>query len=262
GRFELGCDINEPVAKVILSGTQLNNLCAVQINGGRNVALKQNTSYDKLSNKVFPGTSSRAVDGNTSAIFDTCAKAVPFWTLTYKNDFIITRILLYNIRDFGYRTQYFELTGYGFGHEEDTLLFRNDYTIVKEPIVAVLNRDWKKPWRFLAIIAKSVFEAMMLCEVETFGDCPPKTGGLLCDSCEGRCIHGSCFKDGTCEVGCNGTAFPPLCLQGCGSNTWGLNCDKNCVGCYNASCDQLSGLCTHGCNGYSDPPDCTKGKFP
>uniref|UniRef100_A0A2C9LZP6 Fucolectin tachylectin-4 pentraxin-1 domain-containing protein n=1 Tax=Biomphalaria glabrata TaxID=6526 RepID=A0A2C9LZP6_BIOGL len=69
--LDIQCDLTEAIQTVIITGTGQTSLCSLYINGGRNVALKQNTS--QTSDHMEPGKgtfdASRAVDGNTNSIF-------------------------------------------------------------------------------------------------------------------------------------------------------------------------------------------------
>ncbi|CAL1534165.1 unnamed protein product, partial [Lymnaea stagnalis] len=225
-RFELSCYLNEPVSKVILSGSQLKNLCALQINGGRNIALKQDVSIEENSQTISQGSSSLAVDGNSSPKYDTCAKPVISLTLTFNKDFMITRILLYAREDFKDLHVKFDLSAYN--ARNDLQVRVQDYTTDKKKINEVLNGHWKSPWRYVIVNSTLIEDVMPLCEVEAFGDCPLKTAGLYCETCEGRCTLGECYRDGTCKLGCLGPTIPPLCIQKCTQGTWGKDCIHSC----------------------------------
>ncbi|CAL1534168.1 unnamed protein product [Lymnaea stagnalis] len=263
-RFEIRCDLQDSFTTLILSGESVHHLCTLDVNGGRNVALKQETKQAGDLNKDFPTTSDLAVDGNTSSVLSdgTCAHTsqsqdpLPSWTLKYKNDFLITRILLYNMQDNGDRLQQFSIDGYD--ADNNPIFSHVDQREQTLEVYDVVNTHWATRIRSFVVTVWHTKDALALCEVETFGECPAGTADLDCKSCKDNCSVGTCFRDGSCKVGCDGMANPPLCVQDCPSGKWGSNCSENCsTNCYNQSCHSETGACSKGCDGYSDPPLCS-----
>ncbi|CAL1534169.1 unnamed protein product, partial [Lymnaea stagnalis] len=108
--FEIHCDAQGAITEMTLEGDHVAKLCSLNVNGGRNVALKQNTTQSEADTPGnFP--SDLAVDGNHLADFSqqSCTlthvpdvKVKPTWNLTFDKSYLVTRFVLYsNADEFG-----------------------------------------------------------------------------------------------------------------------------------------------------------------
>nr|KAI8754701.1 receptor-type tyrosine-protein phosphatase alpha-like [Biomphalaria glabrata] len=140
---------------------------------------------------------------------------------------------------------------------------------IKDPYTSVqaiyfINGSSSKPIKYFTIketnTACNQCPFITLCEVETYGECPPGKWSLPCtQNCPTSCPT-SCDRDsGVCTSVCAGFSNPPACTETCRPGTWGINCTNTCSPkCVNLSCHPITGECTQGCLGYSDPPQCTR----
>ncbi|KAH9495574.1 hypothetical protein Btru_013638, partial [Bulinus truncatus] len=89
---------------------------------------------------------------------------------------------------------------------------------------------------------------LMACELELYGDCPPKTHGLDCtNSCSEACYDGQCDIEGNC-LSCSPGNYSSDCLMACSS------------ACINSTYDKNSGECFEGCMPGYYTARCDKGK--
>ncbi|KAH9491432.1 hypothetical protein Btru_032161 [Bulinus truncatus] len=260
---------------LILSGAGLRSLCSLFVNGGRNVALKQNARQTSVMGRYM---ASLAVDGNTNGQFqqDSCTHteghdASPAWTLVLDTPKKISRLVLYNRQDCCIeRLTQFKLQAMGssgdvvFAYNVSSLSVMPLYDVTvhpSKPIVQItistaLSTLMRDKYGYQNLI-------LTLCEVELYGDCAPGTWGLECDKvcptqCNDSCHHGT----GECYA-CLGYSNPPECSTECCSGRWGFNCQQNCsMNCLNELCNIQTGLCEQGCYGAVNFPYCDTGLCP
>ncbi|KAH9494721.1 hypothetical protein Btru_017716 [Bulinus truncatus] len=247
------CDLNETIQELTVTGTGLKSLCSLFVSGGKNVALKQESSQSSTHDKAFPML---AVDGNTNGIFTkgSCAHTsefdpTPSWTLALDTPKVVNRFVLYN-RDpsdcCSDRLRYFRLETLDINNNilwtyQDTRETLQVYTVTsvqRYPVCKV---------RITPTNSINNQVVLTLCEVMVFGDCIPGTWGLECnETCPRKCNNTSCNQDtGVCPLGCE-------------KGFWGDFCQNSCsVNCYNKTCDKKTGVCDNGCIGFSNPPICT-----
>ncbi|CAL1534180.1 unnamed protein product [Lymnaea stagnalis] len=186
----------------------------------------------------------------------------PNWTVTFRENHAVNRIVLYNRFDSAdvpccpERLMHFGLQTFNanyspvFSYRDagDTALLTYTVTVPDAQRHVLIN----------GIRVDSNIQVLTLCEVQAFGECAPGTWGLECkNKCNPSCGTSCDVENGLCQS-CIGFSSPPTCDIECESNQWGINCHQNCsTQCYVQSCNSRTGVCDKGCNGYNDPPFCT-----
>uniref|UniRef100_A0A2C9LEY1 protein-tyrosine-phosphatase n=1 Tax=Biomphalaria glabrata TaxID=6526 RepID=A0A2C9LEY1_BIOGL len=269
--MDIRCEDNVITEKLRIQG-KLSSLCSLYINGGRNFAYKQQTQQSSTyteaqGTKVF--SSNLAVDGNTDNDFGSgsCTHTAvgdksPSFNLTFNTSYIVNQFILYNRNGINNnRLQGFRLSS--FDDKNDSVdNIKDPYTSVQA--IYFINGSSSKPIKYFTIketnTACNQCPFITLCEVETYGECPPGKWSLPCtQNCPTSCPT-SCDRDsGVCTIVCAGFSNPPACTETCRPGTWGINCTNTCSPkCVNLSCHRITGECTQGCLGYSDPPQCNR----
>nr|KAI8754324.1 receptor-type tyrosine-protein phosphatase epsilon-like isoform X2 [Biomphalaria glabrata] len=260
------CDLSQTTWKVILEGQGVWSLCSVYINGGRNVALKQNAS--QTSNYSTLMSPENAVDGNSVDIFldkppFSCTHTYvgdksPRWTLTFGEVYTVYRLILVNRGDnqgrlAGFLLQTFDVMNRIVMNYTDPRKSISDkyYVNTNSPTL---------PLKRITIQATSSELILTLCEVEAYGDCPSGKWSLACNlSCDQLCPSKCLVHSGQCETNCVGYTNPPNCTFECPKGRWGVNCSSTCSNCFHGDCNTVTGECILGCLGYDNPPYCTNG---
>ncbi|CAL1546982.1 unnamed protein product, partial [Lymnaea stagnalis] len=127
----------------------------------------------------------------------------------------------------------------------------NDNSELEVYSVTFKNSETKNAIRKIQISSASSTTVLSLCEVEAYGECPPRKWGLQCkDSCPAECTD-TCDKDtGSCRY-CYGYRNPPYCTTGCTSGKYGRNCAISCpANCDYSGCDPFTGNCKMCNSGY------------
>ncbi|KAK6991214.1 hypothetical protein BgiMline_014569, partial [Biomphalaria glabrata] len=91
---EIRCDMDELFDRIVLEGEGVTSLCSINVNGGRNVAMKQPTEQTSTNGT---NVASNAVDGNSDSNFNrgSCTlnnnetDTSPTWTLTFDEPMIV-----------------------------------------------------------------------------------------------------------------------------------------------------------------------------
>ncbi|XP_013075148.2 uncharacterized protein LOC106061530 [Biomphalaria glabrata] len=262
------CDMNGAVNSIILKGEGLTSLCTIQINLGRNFALRQRTEQ---TTTVVNNFASKAVDGDWSGDVTrgSCTETnnvidfTPTWFLTLDEEIAVNIIAI--ILPDKSTSMSRDLLNYKILALDkydslilDMMLENTDFIVniykalIKKVIIQAKNKT-------------STMASLSLCEVLVLGECPPGKWGLDCKKdCNDHCPENCNEIDGSCptQTSCLGY-FPPKCTQVCPPNKWGVKCRENCPGaCAYSYCNNSYGHCTAGCNGYSDPPFCTEACLP
>ncbi|XP_059173383.1 multiple epidermal growth factor-like domains protein 6 isoform X2 [Physella acuta] len=232
-------------------------LCSVYISGGRNVALKQNTSQS--SDYTEAGVvrySFMAVDGNTSGNFShiTCTHTAEHqpgsWRVIFSSTKSVNRYLLYNKNTERQRLKGFVLNSY---NNAGTKLFEYRDTSSNDNVpIYTISSSSHGPVSYVNI---SVRDILTLCEVEIYGDnvCNTRNYGLECTkTCNCNDPTETCFvATGGCRSGCAAGYQGEGCIQLCDAISYGHNCEKKCsTNCLHGSCDVVNGYC----------PSCLPGK--
>ncbi|KAH9490893.1 hypothetical protein Btru_034224 [Bulinus truncatus] len=254
---------NITVKKVVIEGDGITDLCSLYVDGGRNIALKQNTFQS--SGSVID--SNKAVDGGTNQIYGggSCTHSASTydrhnWTLSYNESFVINRIFLYNRVDCCQE----RLANFIFETFTDENKFVFNYTDLNTSNTYEFVHYKNIPIKTVKITATNVVKVdnkdgivLTLCEVETFGDCPPGKWSLECNrTCDRSCPTTCHVDDGTCDSTCVGYSNPPSCTEECEAGKWGINCSQICNSkCYE-TCNNVNGFCDQGCLGFNNPPVC------
>ncbi|XP_055885903.1 uncharacterized protein LOC129926380 isoform X2 [Biomphalaria glabrata] len=264
---EIRCDMDELFDRIVLEGEGVTSLCSINVNGGRNVAMKQPTEQTSTNGT---NVASNAVDGNSDSNFNhgSCTltnnetDTSPTWTLTFDEPMIVNSFEIITREDDPWRKYVYKSAIQFFDTNNDNVL-NYTYLIYWYPWYQFIVNFNKVALKKLSITApKESFPTAILtfCEINIFGDCQPGYWDLDCKkTCDTRCPTSCSVVDGSCTTRCLGYTDAPLCTKECPPNKWGVNCRENCSDrCANRFCNNLDGSCTSGCNGYSDPPYCTQ----
>ncbi|XP_059158862.1 uncharacterized protein LOC131942914 [Physella acuta] len=245
--IDIYCSYGKTVQAVQIDFGETKNICTVNIYGGRNVALKQQT-WQSGNNKML--ISSKAVDGNTNGNlveFESCSQSAGSWILKFPQPMNINRYILYNRADCCQDLlRGFTLTSYSYNNQT---LFT--YT---EPntVVAVYAVTSTSTPSVTAVQIQAKFYILTLCEVEIFEGCPIGWFGPSCQyKC--RCTNNYCNVSGGCYGGssCVSGWFGPLCQYPCNATFYGYNCTSRCsTNCKDQLCENVGGICV----------DCIPGK--
>ncbi|KAH9487867.1 hypothetical protein Btru_067836 [Bulinus truncatus] len=223
--LDIRCDVYDIINQITVTGLGLPSLCSLYINGGRNIALKQQTSMSSVYENF---TSSKAVDGNTDDS--------RVWRL---NGFMLIA-QLENVTVLSHSDKY-----------EKSV--KRTYTILDESTKKISSVN---------IYGNKSKDVLHFCEVEIFGECAAGTWGLNCTKCPSRCPLTCNVDNGRCSTVCYGHSNPPNCTQECRVSKWGHNCENTCSAkCIGRTCNTVTGLCDANCNGLSCPSDCPQGFY-
>ncbi|KAK6991255.1 multiple epidermal growth factor-like domains protein 11, partial [Biomphalaria glabrata] len=251
--IDVWCDLEETFQVLRLTGKVILSLCTLNINGGRNFALKQKTnlsstySSTKYNYTQNDTNSSNAVDGKSSEIYlkfdqKSCAHTAdgdknPTWSVEFPPR-MVTGYVLYDRTDadnlFG-----FKVTS---SLEQQALFLFND-TGAKKLFPKIYRiADSKK--NFVSRVTLTRQNILNVCEVEVYGECPTGTWGLACTNCSQDCPNECHVEDGRCVNLCLGFINPPSCDLPCNKSHYGINCTKQCSNnCKNSECDPKTGEC-------------------
>uniref|UniRef100_A0A2C9KTG8 Fucolectin tachylectin-4 pentraxin-1 domain-containing protein n=1 Tax=Biomphalaria glabrata TaxID=6526 RepID=A0A2C9KTG8_BIOGL len=113
-KYNIYCQMNVAITQITLSGEAVKSICSVHVNGGRNLALKQQTSQTSTHLKY---ESQFAVDGIVapSCRFSNCSHTAvydttPSWSVMFDQAYLFNRFVLYNRLDSStFRLKYFGL---------------------------------------------------------------------------------------------------------------------------------------------------------
>ncbi|BFZ21382.1 hypothetical protein BsWGS_24421 [Bradybaena similaris] len=224
--LDIHCDLAVAVTHVFLSGETVQFLCSFHISGGRNVALKQNTTQSSLYDNLAHAF--KAVDGDTDGHHENSgcthtqfSDPKPTWNITLHHSASVNRYVVYNrIRGtyVDHRLQGFILTSYDpagaevFRFIDTARAAQKVYTVTTPPTeVQTVSIRAAKDHSVDRII-------LTLCEVEIYGDfvCEP---GLYGRDCEHKCncadSNETCFvSTGGCPSGCRPGYQGEDCSQG------------------------------------------------
>ncbi|CAL1532210.1 unnamed protein product [Lymnaea stagnalis] len=266
---DIYCDVDLAVKQVNISGANLasSSLCAVYISGGRNVALKQNTSQSSMLGNY---ASDLAVDGNRNSNLDmhSCTHTDdndrnPSWSLNFTATQSLHRYILYN-RDGlqerlkGFTIEAFDPDGQRVFQYTDTLPSPQlSYNVISSSIKSVVSQVK------ISSAQKDGNGHITLCEVEIYGDsvCPHGSYGPQCENqCNCAVKSEQCFvSSGACPSGCPSGYHQVGCQKACESGRWGMNCLQSCdYRCNGNQCNPANGRCVNGCKAGFQEPSCTK----
>ncbi|KAH9494734.1 hypothetical protein Btru_017742 [Bulinus truncatus] len=262
--MDIRCLASGKFNQITFTGLGLTSLCSLYINGGRNVALKQNTT---MSSMYRTYTSSYAVDGNIDGIFyhNSCVHTgegdtSPWWRINITKS-LITRYTVHNRMDSNSR----RLNGFTFiaQLENATVLYHHDNSDEedkKEYIILDENSTEVSSTTISQNISKE--DALHFCEVEIFGECTQGTWGLDCTKCPSHCPFTCNVDDGRCNMVCFGHSNPPNCNTSCRANKFGVNCANTCSDkCLNKKCHPETGRCFDCKNGTTSYYYCDNGTW-
>ncbi|XP_059158865.1 uncharacterized protein LOC131942915 isoform X2 [Physella acuta] len=236
------CSCNKTVQMVQIDFGKTISLCTVNINGGRNVALKQMTWQSSDYGTVY--TSDKAVDGNTDnrIASGSCTHTEDkgIWGLTFPIPLYINRYILYNRGDVQFRLRGFTLTSYNFSQQ--IVFTYTDPNLNTDADVYIVTSPPTPSVYYVEIRSTS---ALTLCEVEVFEACP---FGWFGPSCQYKChctnnycdVSGGCYGGSSCDSGW----FGPLCQNACPATFYGDNCTHKCsTHCLDQTCENVNGKC-------------------
>ncbi|KAH9492061.1 hypothetical protein Btru_026709 [Bulinus truncatus] len=222
---DLRCEQNILFRYINITGDFVLNLCSLYISGGRNVALKENTTQSTAYSDGVPLTfydSSKAVDGNTNNDFNkkscthTKNETTPHWNITFSHHWIVSRFVLFNRNDNNpERLTRFILQTYD--NENQLIDKYQDNQSSNQDYYQVIN-SINTPIKRVQITATHVNEKqeifLTICEFEAYADCAPGKWGLDClETCSNDCPR-SCHPDnGVCETKCILQTDHPDCVQ-------------------------------------------------
>uniref|UniRef100_A0A2C9LDL7 Fucolectin tachylectin-4 pentraxin-1 domain-containing protein n=1 Tax=Biomphalaria glabrata TaxID=6526 RepID=A0A2C9LDL7_BIOGL len=169
--LDIKCDVTKEIQSVLISGAGVQSICSLYINGGRNVALRQETWQSSAF--PIPWTSSLAVDGNIDLDLEhnSCShtnnETSPTWSVRF-NAQEITRYVLYNRNENRDRLKNFILEGRGPG---STSFSYHDTSDTGEPIYTVLDisKTIVSNVTIIATFDDGAGKYVTLCEVEIYG---------------------------------------------------------------------------------------------
>ncbi|KAK0065021.1 multiple epidermal growth factor-like domains protein 11 [Biomphalaria pfeifferi] len=254
------------ITQITLSGEAVKSICSVHVSGGRNLALKQQTSQTSIHLNY---ESQFAVDGivapscrfsgcSHTAVYDT----TPRWSVTFNQAYSLNRFVLYNRLDSStFRLKYFGLQVLD---EKNSVIF--NYTDTNHSNnQSVLYPD-NKPAAIVKVVEthmNDILDAVpyvSLNEFEAYGECVPGRWGLDCNQlCPAHCQNSCSSENGSCSFICIGYSNPPNCTEACMATKWGTNCINDCsTSCLASVCGSSNGNCLSGCLGFSNPPVCTQ----
>ncbi|KAK6991254.1 multiple epidermal growth factor-like domains protein 11, partial [Biomphalaria glabrata] len=244
--IDVRCDFNGTFKELVLKGRTIQWICTLNINGGRNVALKQSTTqsgaYTDRSHTEEYSNSSNAVDGKALYSFKEKSCAHPyssnrkqFWSVKFPPR-VVTGYVLYDRQDGAENFNGFKLTA-STGNEIQFEYIDEQLKVPKR--IYTIPHPHKSPVSNVTIYRDGTLN---VCEVEVYGECPPGTWGLNCSQCTARCPHNCQVDDGSCEILCPGFSNPPFCNQTCDSGWFGDGCKYKCH--CEGNCD-TSGYCTN-----------------
>ncbi|CAL1529556.1 unnamed protein product [Lymnaea stagnalis] len=241
-----------------ITSAEGSQLCSVYISGGRNIALKQNTTqagtYIEPSPKFTSRTKSEnAVDGNRNSNFDTgsCThtdtKESANWTLTFALLHYAHTYVLYNREGRNAdRLQKFQLVSYD-TNSNPLFTYRDNGT--QQQVYRVRDYEIGDNISSVTITANHRENILTLCEVEIYGDviCSPGYYGPECDrTCNCEIESETCFvSTGVCPSGCPAGYIGERCQTRCDDGFYGKNCLNECSEhCSNLACNVTSGACS------------------
>ncbi|KAK6991045.1 platelet endothelial aggregation receptor 1-like isoform X2, partial [Biomphalaria glabrata] len=257
--MDIRCEKSVLIQTLTIIGN-LDSLCSVYINGGRNVAYGQRASQSSnFSNNLYLANS--AVDGDYNTFSHTGGDMRPRFSLTFNTNYLVTRFLLYNRaghleRLRGFRLQSFDANSIVVDNHKDIFeIGQSVYVVIGNPSVPISSLSVNETSQ----IYPAPNPYVILMETEAYGECPPGKWSLPCTrNCSDSCPTSCHRDDGACNTVCAGFSNPPECTQDCKRENWGINCNNDCSPkCFNLSCDSRTGQCDQGCLGYSDSPLCT-----
>ncbi|XP_059166877.1 receptor-type tyrosine-protein phosphatase T-like [Physella acuta] len=255
--------------------TNLQDLCSLYVNGGRNIALKQTATQDSYFSGSQP---SNAVDGNRnpdwyggSCIHSAGTYEYHYWTVRFDKEYLVNRYVLYSrynvLSNSPYnaccldRLQHFNLVSRDVSgqtvltYTENGTLQQLTYTVASDKL------------KVSSVTVSQANNILNFCEFEAYGDwiCPPGKFGLECNK-DCRCRNDvPCFTDtGTCSSGCAAGYTGMGCLTPCSPGTWDVDCANTCsINCLDmTSCDSITGACVGGCVAGFKTPTCIRGCDP
>uniref|UniRef100_A0A2C9KWZ0 Fucolectin tachylectin-4 pentraxin-1 domain-containing protein n=1 Tax=Biomphalaria glabrata TaxID=6526 RepID=A0A2C9KWZ0_BIOGL len=213
--------MDELFDRIVLEGEGVTSLCSINVNGGRNVAIKQPTEQTSTNGT---NVASNAVDGNTVSNFDrgTCTltnnvtDTSSTWTLTFDVPMIVDSLEIIP-RDEDPWRQYVSKSRIQIYDTNNENVF--NYTYVNYWLIysftVNLNKVALKKLSITATTALFPTPILTFCEVNIFGDCQPGYWDLDCKkTCGSRCPTSCSVVDGSCTTRCLGYTDPPLCTNG------------------------------------------------
>ncbi|KAI8773529.1 multiple epidermal growth factor domains protein 11, partial [Biomphalaria glabrata] len=214
--IDVWCDFNETFQMLKLTGKVNFSICTLNVNGGRNVALKQRTAqsstYMSPKYKKDVSQSSNAVDGKLDVKYFTfkegsCARTAlgdnnSIWSVQFLPH-RITEYVLYGRRD---SDDLFGFTLTTFPKTDKSFTFKN--TVKEQSKIYKIVDPRKNLVSNVTITRQTVLK---FCEVEIYGECPTGTWGLDCSNCSQHCPNECHVEDGRCFNLCLGFTNPPFC---------------------------------------------------
>ncbi|CAG5127992.1 unnamed protein product [Candidula unifasciata] len=271
--LDIHCDLHAKVNELTLSGAGVPHLCSVYISGGRNLALRQNTTQSSLY-ELF-ATSDKAVDGNTDKAYTkkSCShteggKDYPNLNLTLSRPQHVTRYVIYNRSNRRDRLKGFVLTSYS---QSLTPVFNyTDRKASAQLVYTVIADNVTVPTYLVNVVATDTREKILtLCELEVYGEsaCPPGQYGRECEHTCNCAGDQSCFvSTGGCSSGCAAGFQGEDCMTRCDPGRYGLGCQSSCSQfCVRDNdtrtdfCNNTNGACLYGCQDGYQGPTCTEG---
>uniref|UniRef100_A0A0B7B5B8 Fucolectin tachylectin-4 pentraxin-1 domain-containing protein n=1 Tax=Arion vulgaris TaxID=1028688 RepID=A0A0B7B5B8_9EUPU len=261
--LDIHCEQIGLVSQVTLMGSGVSSLCSIYVSGGRDVALRQNTTQ---SSTYATYGSDKAVDGNTDpqfSITNTCTatnlETNPSWSVRFSIPEAVNRYVLYNRDTNPERLVNFNFTSlnsanavvYNYMDASTTPL--SVYTIVTT--TATVST--------VTIQLSGTNKLLTICEFEIYGDSACAVG-MYGRNCEKMCNcannNDPCFvSTGGCPSGCAPGYLGESCTQICNPGKYGaqcgLSCSQNCMGSGTA-CSNIDGTCLQGCKTGYKPPTC------
>ncbi|XP_059169890.1 uncharacterized protein LOC131951592 [Physella acuta] len=258
--YYVHCNTSESIHEIFLVWQGPRTVCSLNVNAGRNVALKQVAELSsKLDEKSVAGN---AVDGNTEGSYHSgsCVHTKegdpkPSLLVKFAVPAIVDRIVIYNRVDCcqdrlkGFHLQTWTVAGTADIDYTDSIPYaQNIYNVVapknRKVITQIsLTSQDKKNGLFLSI-----------CELQVYGDtfCPPKLFGAECQfHCNCADVNESCdVSTGLCLSGCARGFSGEGCVS-CQQGFYGTNCSRECSsGCSNHQCHVDTGKCFTCLSGY------------
>ncbi|KAL3878236.1 hypothetical protein ACJMK2_030601, partial [Sinanodonta woodiana] len=249
-------------------------LCDVRVYGGRSLAYGRSGSQSSTTDNRDFGipVAARALDGDTNTSFPsmscthTLNEMSPWWRVNLAVVYKIERIVLYGRSDCCTE----RLSGFSLSFATNS--FFNpvfSHPMTTPPLITEVITLSENQAQHVEISLKDITQALTLCEVFVFGDCPDDKCGWTCDivchctgpitkqniidaNCTTGCKTGwwghSC--NNTCHVNCKGKKCNQsngYCLE-CSVSKWGHFCDNNCTNClHGTGCGASDGICSMGC---------------
>uniref|UniRef100_A0A2C9LVQ1 EGF-like domain-containing protein n=1 Tax=Biomphalaria glabrata TaxID=6526 RepID=A0A2C9LVQ1_BIOGL len=244
--FDIVCDVPFLMTSLQIQGDIVQHLCYVHVNGGRNLALFQNTSQSSTwidDNKVFG--SQLAVDG---VVTDYCTtncshtknQSLETWSVTFDKTYLLNKFALFNRFDKNNmdnkRLMGFNLKA--FTSSNGIALNYTEGAKTVQPVYTMFNFG-KQPVNKVEISLKNY---LTINEFQAYGDCQPGSWGLECNGvCNDSCKDACSTENGLCSI-CFGYMDPPLCKTGCPDGYYGINCKSQCTSnC--KTCNKTDGNC-------------------